>query len=696
MTKEIGTFINNRYRIDSVLGEGGCGTTYYALDSVSNSYIALKELSINPEEIDNNIVSSLLNMEKIPGIVSLYDFFAFENTYYVAMEYIQGMNAVSYFDTYRSSLNEQQILGIMQPVINGVAYLNSIGIIHGDISTNNIMVDMNGYGVLIDLPIGSFSSRIKQGFSPIELYYNPPMPNATTDVYGLSATLYNMFTGAVPTDAYQVSLGNSITDVKSLSSNISDNTASVITQGLSYEANARHSDVKSFGNELYKQSSANTQPVPSAQATGKPYIASSSMKTYDPKSDKLQDGSKKASTDTKSNKNSAKKKRIFIAFGIVAALLVILGVSITVYVISNKKQDDENEQAQSEQAEQQAMEEEEYAEKMDKYADAVEEINNPTSWDAVDEAVKTLMELGDFEDSKSILFDTAYSFLVDYDDYDRALNIYEYLDEDTDDDGVSGKEWCDECNFQKALRLYYDDDYTAAKDILEDLDPYTSILNSSDKSTDILDECNYQIALSDVYNENSSGYATAEDIFWERSDYDALSNLASNYYNAGDYDKAEEIYMELTEKSGYSYEDEIHNCQAASNLANKYASYNATESTIYDTNSGTVNSYVDQNTAEDYMDYMYDSFKNQNGESIDITQIEINGQKYGIKKIAIDTRNSTNIQVTFFYLNSPDTEHTMTYQADVEYTVTNEDGSTYTSSHNEVIIDGVSYAGYWD
>lgn len=698
MNIDIGTIINNRYRIDGILGQGGCGTTYYAFDNIQNVYVALKHIPSPMTNTDADNIQVLINAGEINGIASIYECFPYMDTTFIVMEYIEGMNAASYFEMYGADLDEAQILALMKPVINGICRLNSLGINHGDISTDNIVVSVDGYGVLTDLPTGTPASHVKHGFSPIELYYDSPLTTPATDVYGICATLYHMFTHTVPTDSYQISNGAVLTDIRQLCSTVSDNTASAIMYGLSYDSSSRCPSANELYALLYTDTYGAEVHETILQAAAKePYIAAPSMKTYDPNTEKKAGNGKKASGDTTQQKK-IKKKRILTAIGIIAALLVVLGASITVYVVSNKAQDDKDSQSEENERQSEEMEaaEEEYRQNLEKYSDAVEKINNAEDWDSVDEAVETLMELGDFEDSKQVLFDTAHTFLVDYGDYERALNIYEYLGTDTDSDGISGNEWCTECNFQNALSLYYNDDYSAAKDILEELDPYTSILNSSDNSTDILDECKYQLALSDMENNVTSRFEDAEDIFWDREDYYSLEQLASCYYNNGDYDKAEELYIALNDKTGYSYETEIHECQNASNLADKYVSYNAEESTIYDTSSGTINSYVDQNTAEYYMEDMYGTFTAQDGSSIEITKIEINGRKYCVKQIAIDGRDNLNVQITFYYSDEPDTEHTMIYKTNVEYTVFYDDGNSYTSEHNEIYIDGIAYAYYWD
>lgn len=735
--------IKDRYRLDGLLGQGGLGTTYYCYDLYENEYVALKEINDEVKEKNNAFIERLLSLE-LPsaGLVHIRDFFAYDNKYYMVMDYIEGANALSYFELYRDQLTVEQILYLMRDVILAVSDLNNMGIVHGDVSTDNIVINMNNTGVLVDLPITDLASRVKKGFSPIELYFYPSKADSSTDVYGICATLYHMLTGEIPTDSYDISSGEAIRNISEIRNDLPEYISNAIMCGLSFDKSKRFESVAALFDALYNGSQkAYISPVIENNssisceraAASAPYIAKAEMNTFDPKNMVRHENTPLENIKElkKTGAEKSKQKRMIAAMSIIVVILAILGVSIGFYVDGNSKRDrdrkasetdaseaaeqlseelseqeallseqlsEQEAQLSEELAEQQAQLEQQYAANMELYVAAVEEINYPSSWEAADEAVHTLMSLGDFEDSKQILFGAAYKYLDEYDNYEKAQEIYDYLGSDVDSDGISGDEWAKECIIRRGYDYYCDKNYRKAKEEFDLIHPYTSRLDSSMSTEYYMDTVIYNIAILNVDEEISSEYEAAESLFWEHNDFDNIEYLAGKYIKLHNYEKATSLYMTLAQKTGASYEEQIQNCQISENMYKKYSLYSPESSTMYDEQTETVVAYVDSSNIEKYLKQIYTTYYTQDGTTLEFTLFEINGRRYAIKRIDINTKNNTIYTITYAYLDEPDIEHQMVYCATVSYTQVDSSGYEHNDYHDTIMIDqdnNTIYANEW-
>ena len=229
---EVGAILDNRYRIDGVLGVGGFGVTYKAHDDTLDCTVVIKEYL--PEECsarDGDSISVIprtnrendyqYGLEKYleeartlakfqhPNIVRVSNFLKTNGTAYFVMDYAEGEDLSDWLKTH-ATLNEDIILKIVTPILQGLAEVHKTGLLHRDIKPGNIFMRKQGGPMLIDFGAArqalgehskSISAIISQGYAPPEQYTTRGKQGAFTDLYAIGATLYKLITGKAPLDA---------------------------------------------------------------------------------------------------------------------------------------------------------------------------------------------------------------------------------------------------------------------------------------------------------------------------------------------------------------------------------------------------------------------------------------------------------------------------------------------------------------
>ena len=216
------------YRIDSVLGQGGFGITYLATDINLNVKVAIKEYlpagyatraadhSISPRWAEDNdfylnglesflVEARTLATFRHPNIVRVARFFEAHKTAYMVLEYERGKPLKQWWEKH-STMPEQQLLSLLQPLLDGLALVHESGYLHRDIKPDNIYVRKED-GSLVLLDFGAARQTVGGGQAVADVVtpgYAPPEQYAGgeqgpwTDVYAFGATLYWMITGAKP------------------------------------------------------------------------------------------------------------------------------------------------------------------------------------------------------------------------------------------------------------------------------------------------------------------------------------------------------------------------------------------------------------------------------------------------------------------------------------------------------------------
>jgi len=233
-----GTRLWGRYIIGTVLGVGGFGITYRAWDTRLNTMLAIKEfypkslISRIPGETKVRVFSGdsqetykkqlarfmdeAKNLAKFTGdehIVNVLDFFEDNGTAYIVMEYLEGMTLKEYMASHGGRLPPEQSLAIASALLKATSRIHSIGIIHRDISPDNIFVLSAGSIKVLDFGAAQFTVKdnsglsqevvVKKGYAPPEQYRTNMKQGVWTDIYAVGATLYKMTTGITPDESIE-------------------------------------------------------------------------------------------------------------------------------------------------------------------------------------------------------------------------------------------------------------------------------------------------------------------------------------------------------------------------------------------------------------------------------------------------------------------------------------------------------------
>lgn len=226
------TLLVGQYVIDGYLNCGGFGITYTAHDSLGRK-VVIKECfpsemvyrkgksmaSRSPKykeeltSIVRNFVTeahSLANV-KHDNIVHVHQIFEENRTAYIAMDFIDAPDLLDILESHRK-LSPKQVQSLTRKMLEAIDYLHRLGMLHRDISPDNIMLQASGEPVLIDFgaarqmaKIGAEASAkmkfVKDGYSPQEFYVAGGEQGTFSDLYSFAASMYHVITGAAPVDA---------------------------------------------------------------------------------------------------------------------------------------------------------------------------------------------------------------------------------------------------------------------------------------------------------------------------------------------------------------------------------------------------------------------------------------------------------------------------------------------------------------
>jgi len=227
------------YQIEKILGQGGFGITYLADDTNLSQKVAVKEylpvevafregdFSVHPVS-ENHSESYRWGLDRFleeartlarfdhPNIVRVLSVFEMNNTAYMVMRYESGHSFQQMLPK-RATLDEERLVAILFPVLDGLRLVHEAGFIHRDVKPANIFVRGDGSPVLLDFgsarqSLGeatrTLTTLVSPGYAPFEQYYSKSDKQGPwTDIYGLGATLYRAVVGVPPMNAVDRSEG---------------------------------------------------------------------------------------------------------------------------------------------------------------------------------------------------------------------------------------------------------------------------------------------------------------------------------------------------------------------------------------------------------------------------------------------------------------------------------------------------------
>ncbi len=288
------TILNGKYMIKRVIGEGGFGITYEGAELNLGLKVAIKEyypsgvVTRGNSQVIAHVGSGaefyergkkkfldeariLAKFQFLPGIVGVRDFFMENNTAYIVMEYLDGMTLRRYVDQAGGRLPVNRVLELMRPVIASLSQIHKAGLIHRDISPDNIMLTGAGMVKLLDFgaarettPSGekSLSVLLKPGYAPEEQYRSQGVQGPWTDVYALSATIYRCITGEIPPEPMERMRWDQLKPPSALGAGTTAGQDAALMKGLALYSENRYQTVEALGEELYRMNQSTSQQNP--------------------------------------------------------------------------------------------------------------------------------------------------------------------------------------------------------------------------------------------------------------------------------------------------------------------------------------------------------------------------------------------------------------------------------------------------
>ena len=307
-----GTRLIGRYTIEGVLGQGGFGITYLGIDELHEKKVAIKEffpqgiVTRNIEYQDTVTVTfigekdnyekgkerflkearTMAKFSKDEGIVKALDFFEINNTAYIVMEYLEGVTLKQYLAE-NKRIDAEDLVELLVPLIESLDEIHSQGLIHRDISPDNIMVLPDGRIKLMDFGAArdytefgekSLSIVLKPGYAPPEQYQTHGVQGPWTDIYALCATMYKCITGENPPDAIERVMDDHLKKISAFGIPVLPQIEKAIIKGMSVTAKDRYQNVGDFCEDLYGGYEENSEPE-AEESQAEPVVAEANVET---------------------------------------------------------------------------------------------------------------------------------------------------------------------------------------------------------------------------------------------------------------------------------------------------------------------------------------------------------------------------------------------------------------------------------
>ena len=278
-----GTILANHFIVGNAIGFGGFGITYKCFDTTLGVVVAVKEfypaglVNRAPGECSVGLLSgdkqnqyqaqlkrflmeaqSIAQFGKAKDIVNVYDFFEANNTAYIIMEYVDGVLLKDYLER-QGRMEPEVALNVIHPIIEAVKKIHAKGIIHRDISPDNIFISDErnvkifdfGAAQLNDSSEGMAGEKIiKVGYSAPEQYRDKSKQGFFTDIYSVGAILYQMVTGIKPMEATEREFKDSLKSPAELGVDIEPNIDRAIMEAMAVRPELRFQSIQQFEDAL--------------------------------------------------------------------------------------------------------------------------------------------------------------------------------------------------------------------------------------------------------------------------------------------------------------------------------------------------------------------------------------------------------------------------------------------------------------
>lgn len=303
----------NRYTVGRAKKRNGEGITYIGWDNSESAVVTVREYfpagfavrnpdstvgmkkggeyTFNEGLMEFMDINRQIKASELPAHMPVTDVFEENGTVYAILQSISAITLKSFLKKNGGALKWEQARPLFLPLIDTVKGMNDLGIIHGGISTDTILVGRDGklriseYSVKnlrkADSPL---ESELFSGFAAAEQYTSNMHIDAYTDVYGLCAVLFTVLIGSIPPKAVDRLQNDSMTVPSKFAEELPRHVLSALANGLQVLPENRTQNIEAFKNELVYAETADTAAV-----SRKPKKAEESAK----KSSKKQGGTAK-------------------------------------------------------------------------------------------------------------------------------------------------------------------------------------------------------------------------------------------------------------------------------------------------------------------------------------------------------------------------------------------------------------------
>jgi serine/threonine protein kinase len=264
MPLERGSLLNNRYRIVEILGQGGMGAVYRAVDENLGVEVAVKENLFTTDEYAEQFRREAVILANLrhPNLTRVTDHFVIENQgQYLVMDYIKGEDLRQRMERL-GKIPEEEVVVIGVALASALRYLETREppIVHRDIKPGNVRITPQGEIYLVDFGLAKLIQRnqitatgaraMTPGYSPPEQYGTARTDNRS-DLFSLGATLYAALTGAIPEDALARAMDQSkLTPLRKHNPRVSKRLAGAIEKALAVRPDDRYQSAEDFKQAL--------------------------------------------------------------------------------------------------------------------------------------------------------------------------------------------------------------------------------------------------------------------------------------------------------------------------------------------------------------------------------------------------------------------------------------------------------------
>lgn len=268
MPLKIKTLLADRYRIQEILGQGGMGAVYRAMDENLGVQVAVKENLFASNQYTRQFTreATILATLRHPNLPRVFDHFEVKDQgQYLVMDYIEGEDLRQRMDRV-GILQEKEIIVIGAGICDALEYLHTRHppIFHRDIKPGNIKINSEGEIYLVDFGLAKIARgsqatttgarAMTPGYSSPE-QYGTARTDARSDVYSLGATIYAALTGSIPEDGLARAMEQAdLTPVQKRNSKVGRRLAQVIEKGLAIHPEDRYQSAAEFKQGLLSAS----------------------------------------------------------------------------------------------------------------------------------------------------------------------------------------------------------------------------------------------------------------------------------------------------------------------------------------------------------------------------------------------------------------------------------------------------------